>query len=357
MSDSSEKTEKATPKRLKEARQKGKLSSSRDVIGWVTVAGAALMMPAVLSSARTELTMLVEGFGGVIADPEAAYARNYLLNALEGTLPIIAPLLASALVGTIVGTLVQGGIHFKQFKFSFEHFDLVKGVGRIFGRQALWEGAKSLLKTGVVGVAVWMAMQGVLPLLSTGNVLTVPALAATAMGVIGTLLQATIVAGLLIGAVDMFVVMRRNRKHTMMTRQEMKDEMKQSDGNPQMRAARRSRALAISRNRMMSAIGEADVVLLNPTHIAVALKYEPGKSAPRVIAKGQGEIAAKIRERAAELRVPMVENIPLARALHAACDVGQEIPEDLYAAVAKVLAFVMALKRRGAALGVHRLAS
>ena len=96
--------------------------------------------------------------------------------------------------------------------------------------------------------------------------------------------------------------------------------------------------------------------MLNPTHVAVALKYEPGKSAPRVVAKGAGEVAAKIRERAAEHRVPMVQDIPLARALYAACEVNQEIPEELYGAVARVLAFVMSLKRRGAALGVHRLA-
>ena len=97
--------------------------------------------------------------------------------------------------------------------------------------------------------------------------------------------------------------------------------------------------------------------MLNPTHVAVALKYEPGKSAPRVVAKGAGEVAARIRESAAEHRVPMVQDIPLARALYAACEVNQEIPEELYGAVARVLAFVMSLKRRGAALGVHRLAS
>ena len=124
-----------------------------------------------------------------------------------------------------------------------------------------------------------------------------------------------------------------------------------------MRAQRRSRAMQISRNRMMAAIGSADVVMLNPTHVAVALKYEPGKSAPRVVAKGAGEVAARIRERAAEHRVPMVQDVPLARALYSACEIGQEIPEELYGAVARVLAFVMSLKRRGAALGVHRLAS
>jgi flagellar biosynthetic protein FlhB len=135
----------------------------------------------------------------------------------------------------------------------------------------------------------------------------------------------------------------------------VRDESKNSEGDPLVKGQRRSRQLAMSRNRMIAAVGTADVVLLNPTHVAVALKYEPGRSAPRVVAKGSGEVAAKIRERAAAARVPMVQDIPLARALHAACEVGHEIPVELYGAVARVLAFVMNLKSRGASLGVHRL--
>ena len=111
--------------------------------------------------------------------------------------------------------------------------------------------------------------------------------------------------------------------------------------------AARPRQCAISRNRMMADVATADVVLVNPTHVAVALKYESGTGAPRVVAKGAGVIAARIRAEAEEHRVPMVADVPLARALYAACDVGQEIPVDLYDAVAKVLAFVMALRTRG----------
>jgi flagellar biosynthetic protein FlhB len=107
---------------------------------------------------------------------------------------------------------------------------------------------------------------------------------------------------------------------------------------------------------MMSAIADADVVMVNPTHFAIALKYEPGKSAPRVVAKGAADVAARIRERAEEERVPIVRDIPLTRALHSACELGDEIPVDLYSAVARVLAFVMALKARGAAQGVHTMA-
>jgi flagellar biosynthetic protein FlhB len=111
--------------------------------------------------------------------------------------------------------------------------------------------------------------------------------------------------------------------------------------------------MSMSRNRMMADIATADVVLVNPTHVAVALKYEAMGGAPRVVAKGSGAIAAKIRERAEEHRVPMVRDVPLARALHKACDIGDEIPADLYAAVARVLAFLFALKARGAAAGTH----
>ncbi len=110
----------------------------------------------------------------------------------------------------------------------------------------------------------------------------------------------------------------------------------------------------MSRNRMIAQVADADVVLVNPTHVAVALRYEPGSGAPRVVAKGAGHVAARIRKVAADKRVPMVEDMPLARALHAACELGQEVPPHLYVAVARVLAFVMALRRRGAAQGIHR---
>ena len=136
-----------------------------------------------------------------------------------------------------------------------------------------------------------------------------------------------------------------------MSKQEVKDENKSTEGDPLIKSQRRSRQLAMSRNRMIAAISGADVVLLNPTHIAVAIKYEPGKSAPRVVAKGAGTIAARIREEAEAKGVPMVRDIPLARALHAACELGQEIPVELYNAVARVLAFVMQLKARGRSRG------
>ncbi|MGN6444401.1 EscU/YscU/HrcU family type III secretion system export apparatus switch protein [Amnibacterium sp.] len=353
---SGERTERATPKRLQEARREGRIQRSRDMPSWLSMGAAALTLPLVIGNAASASRDLVLGLREIIADPTAARAQQTFLDAF-GVLPgVLAPIMAAAVVGAVVGSLASGGFHLKRFKPHFTQFDLVKGAGRLVGRQALWEGAKALLKTGVVGVAVWTAIQGAIPLLSASGSMPVSSVVASASGVIVAILQSAIVAGIVLGAIDVLVVTRRNRQHTMMTKQEIKDESKSTEGDPHVRAQRRSRQMQISRNRMMAAIAGADVVMLNPTHVAVALQYEPGKSAPRVVAKGAGEVAARIRERAAEHRVPMVQDVPLARALYAACEIGQEIPEELYGAVARVLAFVMSLRRRGAALGVHRLA-
>ena len=151
----------------------------------------------------------------------------------------------------------------------------------------------------VVGAgALYFVVQGLVPVLMTAGGLPVAALLDAAGGGAVGLLQSAVIAGLVLAALDVMVVMRRNRKKTRMTKKEVQDENKNSEGDPLIKSQRRSRQLAMSRNRMIAAVGGADVVLVNPTHVAVALKYEPGKSAPRVVAKGAGTIAARIREEA-----------------------------------------------------------
>jgi flagellar biosynthetic protein FlhB len=131
-----------------------------------------------------------------------------------------------------------------------------------------------------------------------------------------------------------------------MTKQEVREEHKQSDGNPQLKQELRSRQMRMSRNRMIADVPKADVVIVNPTHVAVALRYEAVTGAPRVVAKGAGAVADRIREVAVESKVPLVADIPLARTIFKACEIGQEIPPELYEAVARVLAFVFALKAK-----------
>jgi flagellar biosynthetic protein FlhB len=181
----------------------------------------------------------------------------------------------------------------------------------------------------------------------------------TTVGLVGertlSLARNVALAGLLLALVDYGISRHRTTKGLRMTKQEVRDEHRQADGDPHVRGQIRSRQMAMSRNRMMADVAGADVVLINPTHVAVALKYDPAGGAPRVVAKGAGEVAARIRAEAERARVPMVEDVPLARAVYKACDLGQFIPMELYDAVARVLAFIFALSRRGSAAGVHRL--
>jgi flagellar biosynthetic protein FlhB len=162
------------------------------------------------------------------------------------------------------------------------------------------------------------------------------------------------VAGLVMAAADYAMARRRTGKQLRMTKEEVKQEHRQAEGDPLVKSAIRSRQLAAARNRMLADVADADVLLVNPTHVAVALRYQPERGAPRVVARGAGAIAARIRERAAEERVPMVRDVPLTRALYRSTEVGMEIPRELWAAVAQVLAFVLSRRAHGAHGGEHR---
>ncbi len=357
MSDAQERTEQATEKRMKEARSKGRLTKSTDLTAWVGVGAAAIMLPLTLQKGSAAAVDQLFTVRSVIESPDPAKALVALGDGLGSIMATIGPLLAVGAIAVVGAAAAQGGIHFKRLSPKFEQFNIVTGVARVFGMRALWEGAKTLLKSAVVGIGLFLVVQGLMPVLLTSGMMPIAALLSAAGGGAAGLLQAAIGAGLVLAGLDVLVVMRRNRKHTRMTKREVRDEHKNSDGDPLIRSQRRSRQLAMSRNRMIAAIGQSDVVLVNPTHFAVAISYEPGKSAPRVVAKGAGAIALRIREKAEEERVPVVKDIPLARALHASCRLGDEIPVELYNAVARVLAFVMSLRARGAAAGTHTMAT
>ncbi|MCS6570102.1 EscU/YscU/HrcU family type III secretion system export apparatus switch protein [Curtobacterium flaccumfaciens pv. flaccumfaciens] len=353
MSDSGERSEQATQQRMREVHEKGQIGRSQDLGAWIGIAVAALMIPAAIGNAAAAGQDQLLAVQRVIEDPELGAVQALLADALGSMGATLGPMLAVVAVAVLAAAVTQGGVHFRKMTPQPDHFDPVAGLKRVFGTQALWNGAKALLKTAVVGLVLWFAVQGLMPVLMTSGSLPLSAVLEAAAAGSGTLLRAAIVAGLVLAALDVFVVIRRNRKRTMMTKREVKDENKRSDGDPLVKSQRRSRQLAMSRNRMIQAIGTADVVMTNPTHYAVAIKYEPGKSAPRVVAKGAGPVADVIRARAEEERVPIVRDVPLTRALHAACELGHEIPVDLYTPVARVLSFVMALKARGTAAGTH----
>jgi flagellar biosynthetic protein FlhB len=353
--DSGERTEMASRRQLREAHRKGRIARSQDMSAWVAIGAFCLMLPTLIGAGANAGTEQFVGIASVMRQPDVDGALVVLGSALAGIPAVIGTTLATVSIVVLIISVVQGGVHLRGVPARFEQFNIVTGLRRVFGVQALWEGAKALLKTAAIGLALYVVIAGLMPVLTASGAYSVQRLLDVASSGIASLLVVAVAVGVILALVDVLVVMRRNRKHTRVTKKQARDEHKNSEGDPLIRSQRRARQMAMSRNRMIAAVGDADVVLVNPTHVAVALRYEPGKSAPRVVAKGKGVIAERIRDRAAEAGVPLVRDIPLARALHGACELGQEIPSDLYTAVARVLVFVDGLKRRGAARGVHTI--
>jgi flagellar biosynthetic protein FlhB len=258
-----------------------------------------------------------------------------------------------AVVG-VAGALAQGGFYIAStsVKPKLSKINPLPGFKRLFGIKILWEGAKMLLRSAIVALLVWAAVKSMMPMI--GGLVPMDVVLQVLGGHALGLVRNVALAGVVLAAADYVVQRHRVGKQTRMSKDEVKQEHKQSEGDPQLKGAIRSRQLAVSRNRMMADIINADVVLVNPTHVAVALRYDAERGAPRVVARGAGVIAAAIREKAGEARVPLVRDVPLARALYSSTTVGQEIPAELFAAVAQVLAFVISRRSRGQGGGEHR---
>jgi flagellar biosynthetic protein FlhB len=349
-----EKTEKPTPKKIKEARKEGQVARTPELGAWTAMLAVAMLLHLLVGKGADSITELMIRSMSIISDPSTHDALQLLREGSMTVLVLSVSLGAGVLAIGVLAAAGQGGIHLatKSFKPKWSRLNPLQGAKRLFGPHALWEGAKVLLKSSVVGLLVWRAVHGLMPLVGglVPSAVAVQLVTTQATG----LIRDVAAAGLLTAAADYAVQRRKVGKQLKMTKQEVKQEHKQSEGDPLVRSALRSRQLAAARNRMMADVPQADVVLVNPVHVAVALRYESDSGAPRVVAKGAGAVAAKIRERANDARVPLVEDIPLARALHAACEVGQEIPVELYQAVAQVLAYVLSRRREGMAAGRHR---
>jgi flagellar biosynthetic protein FlhB len=351
-----EKTEKPTPQRLKKARKEGQIPRTQELGTWLGVATASVLLPLLVERAFEEVQSLFVQIGAVARNPEPAALSILMGQALSAFLVTVLP---TAVAMMVVGTLAaaaQGGVTFapKGMKPTLKKINPFPGMKRMFGTQGLWEAAKALIKTTALATVVLVTSDRAQALVSSAGSMSLAAVADVFTDSAILMFRVVAVTGLVIAVADYVIVRRKTRKELRMSKYEIQQEHKQSEGDPYMKAHRRSVQMSMSRNRMMSEVADADVLLVNPTHVAVALKYEAAKGAPRVVAKGAGEVATKLRERAAEARVPMVQDIPLARALHASCDIGQEVPAQLFTAVARVLAFVMHLGARGVKGGFHR---
>ena len=351
-----EKTEKPTPQRLKKARKEGQIPRTQELGTWLGVATASVLLPMMVGNGFEAVQKLFVQIGSVASHPEPAALSVLLGQALSAFMFTVLPLALGMMVVGTVSTAAQGGVTFatKSMKPTLKKLNPFPGIKKMFGTQGLWEAIKALIKTAALGVVVIVTSDRAQGLVAGAGALPLSAVADTFTDSAILMFRVVAMTGLIIAVADYVVVRMKTMKQLKMSKYEITQEHKQSEGDPHMKAHRRGIQMSMSRNRMMSEVADADVLLVNPTHVAVALKYDPAKGAPRVVAKGAGEVAARLRTLAEEARVPMVQDIPLARALHASCELGQEVPAQLFTAVARVLAFVMHLGARGVRGGMHR---
>ncbi|AEV88794.1 type III secretion protein [Actinoplanes sp. SE50] len=353
---SGEKTEQPTQQRLKKAKQEGQIGRTPDLGAWLGMLAASVLLPRTLTQAMQHAEEAIAKLPDTIQNPDPAKGLALLREGLFGAAWAVAPLALTMMAVGVAAAGAQGGIRVatKLFIPKFNRLNPFSGLKRMFGPHALWELTKSLFKTAVLAAVLYMTVKNIVPQLMSAGRLPLTALLGTVTNAVISLIRAAAVAGIAMAGADYLVVRRRTQKQLRMTKEEVKQENKNSEGDPLIKAQIRARQMAMARNRQMADVPTADVVVVNPVHVAVALRYEPEKGAPRVVAKGKGPVAAKIRQLATDNRVPMVQDIALARALNSGCEVGQEIPAEFFGAVARVLAFVMSLKARGSAAGLHR---
>jgi flagellar biosynthetic protein FlhB len=277
------------------------------------------------------------------SDSAMSRMRDTCIAALIPSLPGLAMIVFAAMgVGLVCGFLQVGLVLSPEAMIpTLTKIDPFQGAKRLFSIRSSIEGAKAVAKSLLFGWLVWSSISASWPILANlANTHPYGALQA-----VGSMLQSIVarvaVAWIVLAAIDYFVQRKQVDKSLRMTKQEVRQEMKEAETSPEFKAARAQKIRRLLRGRMMEAVKTADVVVTNPTHFAVALKYRPGQDhAPTVVAKGQDFLAARIREVAAEARVPLVPNPPLARALYKQCEIGDFVPRELFQAVAEVLAFV-----------------
>jgi flagellar biosynthetic protein FlhB len=342
-----EKTEPASPRRLEQAREEGQVPQSRELSAFfVLMAGAGTLWVAG--------SWLAQRIGGAVSrgltfDRTAAFDTAALPTAFVAlawdALTAIAPLLLILVVAALAGPFMLGGLNFssKALALDWTRLDLLKGFGRMFSMQSVGELVKGILKALLVGgVVVWVVLHEKDHLFA----LMGQPLEAGLQSMGRTILFSTLVivgSMFLIVAADVPFQLWQYYSKLRMTKEEVRKEMKELEGDPQLKARIRSQQREIARRRMMAAVPKAQVVVTNPTHFAVALAYDEKMPAPRVVAKGRGIIAQRIRDIAQEHGVPLLEAPPLARALYAHTELDDVIPAALYRAVAEVMAYVYQL--------------
>jgi len=349
--DDSEKTEDPTQKRLDEAIKRGDVVKSQEVNTWFVIAASALVLLGFSGSMSNQMQTMFRGLLGnahrVPADG-GGLTRLFERIGIETLAAMAVPFLILVLAA-IAGNMIQHRLVWSTESLTpkFSKISPMGGAKRMFSKQALANFLKGLIKLIVVGAVLtalmWPERDRLEGLVETDPIVLLPFTKHLSLQLIGAVVA---ILAIIAGADYLFQYQQWFKRQKMSVR-EIKDEFRDSEGDPKIKAKIRQLRQNRVRKRMMAEVPKATVVVTNPTHFAVALKYENGMNAPLCVAKGADLIALKIREVAKEHDVPVIENPPLARALHATVEVDQEVPAEHYKAVAEVIGYVMRLNRRG----------
>jgi flagellar biosynthetic protein FlhB len=352
--DPESKTEEATPRKLEEARKKGDVAKSQDVGQVLSLAGAAAV---ILTCGGWFASSMAEQFLPFIAAPHqmlgvlnSGAGNQILARALWAMTPFLGAVMLATIIGGAGGNLAQSGLIFttEKLKPQWSMVNPLSGFKRIFGPDGLVQFVKTFLKLIAVCVVCWMVLKP--HVREFENMVAMSPLAILPLArdmAVALFVAAIILLGATAGA-DFIWQKFRFAKRMRMTKEEMKEDYKQTEGDPHVKAKLRQIRNQRSRQRMMQNVPTATVIVTNPTHYSVALRYEPtqGDGAPICVAKGVDALALRIREVAKEHDVPIVENVPLARALYASVEVDEVIPKEHFEAAAKIIGFVFQSRKR-----------
>jgi flagellar biosynthetic protein FlhB len=345
-----DRTEKATSLRRRKAMEEGQIAHSQQVSGTASLLLAVGVFAFVLNQ-RGGFQALMRRMLDIAAN--ARDSDQALVSALNEAafyfLSLVVPVLAGAWVGALAGNFVQGLPNFAKnaLKFKWEKLNPAQGVKNLKTKVSPVEWARVLILLGVLALALWNIVGNHWEDLLRSPGVPIEASNALLRSVMIRLLAYVLITLTVLAVADFFVQRHRYEESLKMTKSEVKQDNKQMEGSPEIKRKVRSIQREQAKKRMMAAIQDADVIITNPTHYAVALQYRPEEmAAPRVVAKGRNWLAKRIKEVGREFDIPQVENVPLARALYRSVDIGQEIPLSLYKAVAEVLAYVFKVRKR-----------
>ena len=348
--DDSQKTEDPTGRRLQEARDSGQVANSREVNNLFMILALTISVVAFGAALSREFVNMTLPF--IEAPDKIPTDIGHLTTAgwkllgiiqMAGAAPLAIALVAAFGAGYLQFGLILSG---ESIMPSLEKISPLAGLKRIFSMRSLSDFLKGLLKLAVVGSIVYFVLTPSVGDLHKLIGMEVVQLLGVMVKLLNRLLLTVFSAMLVIALLDVLYQRYEHIKGLRMSRQEIKDEMRESEGDPMVKGRLRQLRMERARKRMMAEVPKADVVVTNPTHYAVAVRYEPQMTSPKVVAKGVDKVAMKIREIAAENNVPVVENPPLARGLYASVDIDQEISPEFYKAVAEVIGYIYKLKKK-----------